>query len=153
MNLAIPAIRAAANLFLRGYTDTWGINAGSVEVGYHQYIGNRVLLRVRGRGYQQSGAVFFRDATEYALVGPVGQFFTGDREHAPLRTFLAGGKLSYIVTAQAGESVLGLFDDIDIHINAEGLWSVPLTDTAPGGDASGTAPDAIIAEFGLLLRY
>jgi hypothetical protein len=152
-NLAIPAIHAAASLFVRGYSDTWGITSGSVEVGYHQYIGSRVLFRLRGRAYQQSKAVFFRDAREYALVGPVGQYFTGDREHAPLRTFLAGGRLSYIVTAQAGESVLGLFDDIDIHINAEGLWSVPLTDTAPGGDASGAAPDAIIAAFGLLLRY
>jgi hypothetical protein len=153
VNLALPGIRAATSLFARGYMDSWGIRSGSVEVVYHQYIGSRILLRVRGRGYQQTGAVFFRDALDYELMGPAGQYFTGDREHAPLRTVLAGGKLSYLVTAQQGRAVLGVFDDVDFHIQAEGLWTMPMTENPPGGDVSGPLPDAIIAGLGLLLRY
>jgi hypothetical protein len=153
MNLALPGLHAATSLFVRGYSDTWGITSGSVEVTYHQYLGRRILFRLRGRGYQQSAAVFFRDATAYALIGPAGRYFTGDREHAPLRTALAGGKLSYIVTSESGKSVLGLFDEVDFHLSGETLWTVPMTETAPGGDASGVMPDALIAELGMLLRY
>jgi hypothetical protein len=153
LNVALPGIDAATSVFVRGYSDTWGITSGSVELAYHQYLGRRVLFRLRGRGYQQRGAVFFRDATEYALVGPAGRYFTGDREHAPLRTALAWGKLSYIVAGEGGAPVLGLFDELDVHLNAETLWTVPMTETAPGGDVSGPVPDAIIAELGLLLRY
>jgi len=153
MNLALPAIHATTSLMVRGYSDTWGISSGSVEIGWNQYLGKRILFKLRGRGYQQSAAVFFRDATEYALIGPAGQYFTGDREHAPLRTFLAGGKLSYIVTGEGGAPVLGIFDDIDFHLSGEGMWTIPMTETVPGGDVSGAIPDAIIAELGLLLRY
>ncbi len=152
-NLALPGIHAATSLFGRAYVDTWGIRSGSVEITYHQYLGRKILFRVRGRGYQQTGAKFFRDAVDYELMGPAGQYFTGDREHAPLRTVLAGGKLSYLLTAQEGRPVLGIFDDVDLHINAEGLWTMPMTDTPPGGDVSGPLPDAIIAGLGLLLRY
>ena len=153
MNLMLPAIKASTSLYLRGYSDTWGISSGSVELGWNQYLGKRILFRLRGRGYQQSGAVFFRDATDYALLGPAGRYFTGDREHAPLRTFVAGGKLSYIVTGEGGAPVLGIFDDVDFHLSGEGMWTVPMTETVPGGDVSGPIPDAIIAELGLLLRY
>jgi hypothetical protein len=153
LNLAVPAIAAAGSVHLRGYSDTWGITSGSVEVAYHQYLGRRVLFRLRGRGYQQSGAVFFRDAVDYALMGPAGRYFTGDREHAPLRTVVAGGKLSYIVTGEGGAPVLGVFDDVDLHLSGEGMWTLPMTDTVPGGDIEGALPDAIIAELGLLLRY
>jgi hypothetical protein len=153
MNLALPGIHAAASLSARGYVDTWGITSGDVEVAYQQYLGRHVLVRLRGRGYQQSGATFFKTATEYELMGPAGRYFTGDREHAPLRDVLAGGKLSYLMTAEAGQSVLGLFDDVDIHVNAAAIWYEALVDGAPGGYAGGPIPDAIVLELGLLLRY
>ena len=153
LNLFVPGVHAAAALFLRGYADTWGVNGGSVEVNWNQYLGDSILFRVRGRGYQQAGAVFFRDAIDYQNIGPAGQYFTGDRELAPLRTVLVGGKLSYLVTAKEGHLAWGIFEEVDIHINAEALWSEPLTTTPPGGDVSGPAPDAIIAQLGLMLRY
>lgn len=153
LKLAFPDLRAVATLALRGYSDTWGICSGDVEVTYQQYFGRHLLLRLRGRGYQQSGATFFKTATEYELTGPAGRFFTGDREHAPLRDLLVGVKLSYIVTAEAGETVLGLFDEWDVHANVSGLWAQALVDGAPGAPAGGPLPDAIIAELGILLHY
>ena len=152
-NLAMPVLRSTASISLRGYSDTWGVRSATAEAMYHQYLGRSVLFRLRGRVYQQTGAVFFRDAVEYQSVGPVGAFFTGDRELAPLRSFLAGGKLSWLITAQEGRAIAGMFDEIDFHLNAEGLWTVPLTETAPGGDVGGAIPDAIVATVGLLLRY
>ncbi len=152
-NLALPGIHAAGSLFVRAYSDTWGIASGDVEVDYHQYLGRHVLFRVRGRLYQQSGATFFKPAEEYALMGPAGQYFTGDREHAPFRDLLAGGKLSYIVTPPAGESVLGVFNDLDFHIGADAIWYQPLVDGGPGVYAGGPAPDVVVTEVGLLLRY
>jgi len=120
---------------------------------YHQYLGKSVLFRLRGRIYQQTGAIFFRDAVDYQVVGPVGAFFTGDRDLAPLRSYLAGGKLSWISTAQEGRPIWGFLDEVDFHLGAEALWTIPLTDTPPGGDVTGTVPDAIVATVGLLLRY
>lgn len=152
-HLALPRLFGAAGLYARGYSDTWGIDSLSLEGTYHQYLGRRVLFRFRGRVYQQTSAVFFRDAIDYQNVGPVGQYFTGDRELGPLRTWLAGAKLSYLSTAEDGRPVWGLFDEVDFHLKAEGLWSTPLTETPPGGDVAGPLPDAIVAQLGLLLRY
>jgi Protein of unknown function (DUF3570) len=151
--LALPAIRSAASLNVRGYADTWGITSGDVEADYYQYLGKHVLFRLRGRFYQQSSASFFKTATQYELTGPAGQYFTGDREHAALRDFLVGGKLSYIVSADESGSVLGVFDDVDIHILAEGIWYDSLVEGAPGSFGGGAAPDAIVTELGILLRY
>jgi hypothetical protein len=153
LNIAVPVIHGAISLFLRGYSDSWGVDAGSVEAMYHQYLGKRVLFRLRGRAYQQTGAIFFRDAEDYQNVGPVGAYFTGDRELSPFRTVMAGGKLSYLVSSHDGHPIWGLFDDIDFHINAEAIWTMSLTPNPPGGDVSGALPDIIVAQLGLLLRY
>jgi hypothetical protein len=153
LKLAIPGIHAAAGLDLRGYADTWGIISGNIEADYYQYVGKHVLFRVRARGYQQSSATFFKTATDYELTGPAGAFFTGDREHSAIRDVLVGGKLAYIVTAEAGGNVLGIFEDIDVHINAEGIWYQALRPGAPGAYVAGAVPDAIVGELGVLLRY
>ena len=153
LRLALPGIRAAATLNVRGYADTWGITSFDVDTNYYQYLGKHVLFRLRGRFYQQSSASFFKTATEYELTGPAGQYFTGDREHAALRDFLVGGKLSYIVSADENGSVLGAFQDVDIHILAEGIWYDSLVAGAPGAYVAGAVPDAIVTELGILLRY
>jgi len=153
MKLALPGIHATAALDLRGYSDTWGINSGDVGVDWNQYLGKHVLVRVRGRFYQQSSASFFKTATDYELTGPAGQYFTGDREHSAVRDLLAGGKLAYIVSADENGAVLGIFNDVDIHLNAEAIWYQELVPGSPGAYAAGAFPDAIITELGILLRY
>jgi hypothetical protein len=152
-NLALPGAHAAASLFVRAYADTWGIVSGDVEADYHQYLGPHLLVRLRGRVYQQTGASFFKTADEYALMGPAGRYFTGDREHAPFRDVLGGAKLSYIVTPPAGQSVLGVFNDLDFHIGAQVIWYQPLEDGEPAVFAGGPFPDVVVSEVGLLLRY
>jgi hypothetical protein len=153
LNLAVPSLRASFGFLARGYADTWGIESGTLEASWSQYLGGSILFRVRGRVYQQTGAVFFLDALDYQTLGAPGAYFTGDRELAPLRSYLAGGKLSYLATGQEGRSVWGMFDEVDFHLKAEGIWSKPLVDHPPGADAAGPLPDAIVAQIALLLRY
>ena len=153
INLAIPPLHSAITFHVRGYMDTWAVKSGTAEILYSQYLGTSLLFRLRGRAYQQSSAFFFRDAFDYDTLGPAGAYFTGDRELSPLRTFLFGARLSYLAAGKDGRSLFGIFDTIDLHLNAEGLYTTPLTTLPPGGDVTGIVPDAIIAQVGLLMRY
>ncbi len=151
--LAFPRAHAALGADLRGYSDTWGVDSLTAEMEYFQYLGGKILFRLRTRLYQQTKAVFFEDAIDYANFGSTGAFFTGDRELSPLRNVLFGGKMSYLAVADDAGQVWGLFDEIDFHLRAEGIWAQSLTDTPPDGDVSGPLPDMIIVSLGLLMRY
>jgi hypothetical protein len=152
-NIALPRLASAIGFTLRGYSDTWGVNSLSIEADYSQYLGKHVLFRLRGRGYEQTGATFFQDAEVYRNNASPGRYFTGDRELAPMRTYLAGGRLSYIAVTEEGRPVWGWFDEVSLNLKADALWSDVLTPTPPGGDISGVFPEAFIFQFGLLLRY
>jgi hypothetical protein len=152
-NLAFPRAHGALSVSLRGYTDTWGVQSGAAEMAYHQYLGKAVVFRLRTRVYQQTEAVFFEDAIDYANFGSTGEYFTGDRELSPLRNELVGGKMSIISAADDSGSVWGLFDELDFHVRADAMWAQSLTDTAPGGDPDGVLPDVLVVSVGLLLRY
>jgi hypothetical protein len=120
---------------------------------YSQYLGRSVLIRLRGRVYEQTGAKFWRDAIDYQAAGPAGQYFTGDRELAPLRDLLVGGKLSYLATGKDGEPLWGIFDELDLHLKADALWSEALTETVPGLDPRGATPESIVLQLGLQVDY
>ncbi len=152
-NLAFPRAHGKLGMAVRGYADTWGVESVSAEMDYHQYLGTRVLFRLRTRVYQQSAAVFFEDAVDYENLGSIGAYHTGDRELSPLRSVLVGGKMSYIAAADESGSVWGLFDELDFHLRADGVWAQSLTETAPGGDVTGLLPDMIVVSLGLLMRY
>lgn len=52
----------AVGLGLRGYTDSWGITSGTVELQVHQWIvDDRLRARLRYRYYRQSAAIDFQD--------------------------------------------------------------------------------------------
>ena len=53
--------RAAASLSYRYFTDTWGIRANTVELGYTQPISNKFILEGRVRHYSQNSATFYSD--------------------------------------------------------------------------------------------
>ncbi|HKE18140.1 MAG TPA: DUF3570 domain-containing protein [Kofleriaceae bacterium] len=131
-NKFLPALRSTVHGSVRGYADTWGVNSLALEMGYSQYAGDKLLLRVRGRVYQQTEASFFKDAFFYDTEGPAGAYFTGDRELAPVRNVLAGGKLSYIGFDQDGKSVWGLFDEVKIDLKGDVL----LLDELPANSTS-----------------
>lgn len=162
VNNYLPSLKAAVHGMLRGYSDTWGVNSATIGLGYSQYFGNSLLLRVNGRIYQQAEATFFKDAFFYETEGASGEFFTGDRELGSLRNVVTGAKFTYIKYDEEGGPVLGVFDQIRINIKADlylldELPSDPIENNREGIDrqflSSGQTLDAFVLQLGLLFQY
>ncbi len=115
LNRYIVAAHSAIHLSARGYSDTWGVNSGSLELGYSQYAGSDLLLHLRARVYQQQEATFFKDAFFYETESAAGAYFTGDRELGRLRHAIVGAKLTVLTFAEE-TLVWGLFEAIRIHL-------------------------------------
>jgi hypothetical protein len=58
--------RAAASVSYRYFSDTWGIHANTIELGYTQPISNLWILEGRVRHYNQGHAVFYSDLFPFA---------------------------------------------------------------------------------------
>jgi hypothetical protein len=162
VNKYLESLRGAIHSEVRGYSDTWGVNSISGEVGYSQYVGRPLLFRFRARVHQQTEAEFFKDAFFYEVEGPARAFFTGDRELAPVRNILTGAKMSYIAAGDNGENVLGVFDEILVNVKADLLFldELPansLSENRDGIDAqflsSGQFLDAFVLQLGILAAY
>src|SRR5262249_51639047 len=85
LNRFLPKLHSAAHFDARFYDDPWHVIGGDVELGYSQYIGTSLLLKVHARVYQQSAAAFFKDAFFYETQSTAGSYYTGDRELSPVR--------------------------------------------------------------------
>jgi hypothetical protein len=85
-------VGGALQLSARLYRDTWDVAAISSELAYERSLGSLLRARIRGRYYHQGGAAFYSD--DYGL-NPRGQYFTGDRELSPMRSWLLGARLEF----------------------------------------------------------
>lgn len=155
LNRYLPRLRSAIFVEGRGYSDTWGVTSGTVEMAYSQYLGKSLLFRFRGRIYQQSAATFFKDAFFYETESTAGAYFTGDRELAPVRNVLVGGKLTLINVAEE-KQVWGLFDKLQVHMKADVLFLDELAADDPdsnpvGRDRQFLTSDQILDAFILQL--
>lgn len=130
LNRYLRKLHGAVHLSGRAYSDNWGVTSGTVELAYSQYIGDSLLLRVRGRAYQQTAATFFKDAFFYETESTAGAYFTGDRELAPVRNAVIGGKLTLLSVAEDEHKVWGLFDRVDWNLKTD----VFLLDELPADD-------------------
>ncbi len=162
LNRYLPALRGAVHLQARGYSDTWGINAGTIEVGYSQYLGDSLVFRLRSHVHQQTAAVFFKDAFYYQTESSAGAYFTGDRELGAARDVLVGGKLTMISVAEDDRDLLGVFERFQLNLKADVLFldEVAADDPAnnPAGIeeqflSSGQLLDAFTLQLGLQLDY
>jgi hypothetical protein len=156
MRWAIPSWHAAVGATGRFYWDTWGVRSGTAEVELSQYLGEHFLLRLRGRYYQQSRAVFYRDAGEplsYESVGPVGQYFTGDRELSPFRDYLVGAKLSYLRSADEHGRLGRLFTDVDVGVKLDVIKYDATTPQPPNLERSLGPVSALIVQAGVTARF
>jgi hypothetical protein len=102
---AIERTRGSLGFDLRLYRDTWAVQALTAEASYEQPLRRAGNWRfgVHARGYVQSGAFFFRDASaadSYDRAGPVGQFWTADQALAPLADVTAGGRFMWTSPAR-----------------------------------------------------
>lgn len=162
LNKYISALRSAAHFDGRFYSDTWGVNAGTLELGYSQYVGSSLLIKVHARIHQQSAATFFKDAFFYQTMSSAGEYFTGDRELSPVRNVLFGGKLSVLTIAEDEKKVWGVFEKLQVNIRGDLLL---MDELAADSDAlnqlgrdqqfltSGQFIDAFILSVGVLADY
>jgi hypothetical protein len=152
LHVALKKLHAAVGGLGRFYWDTWNIKSGTIEATYDQYIVPQFLLRVRGRFYQQGRALFYRDAGEplsYENVGPVGQYFTGDREMSPFRNWLVGLKLTYAKTADERGKIGRVFEALDLNAKFDLIFYEPLTPLPPNKDRN----YALVLMLGLATRW
>ena len=118
-NRFFPGLHAALHVNLRGYSDTWGVDAGAAEMAWSQYFGDGLLLDLHGRISQQTAATFFKDAFFYQTESTAGAYFTGDRELSPVRNILAGARLQIISTASDEHKVWSLFERLSVSLKGD----------------------------------
>jgi Protein of unknown function (DUF3570) len=161
LNRFLPSLRSAVHFDARFYDDTWGVIGGDVELGYSQYLGKSLLLKIHARVYQQTAAKFFKDAFFYQTESTAGEFFTGDRELSPVRNATVGGKLT-LITVGGDKPVWGLFDKLQLTAKADAI----LLDVLPADSVEdnpmgigqqfiygNSLVDAVVLQLGLVGNY
>jgi hypothetical protein len=118
-NRFFPKLHSALHANLRGYSDTWGVDAGSAEMAWSQYFGDTLLLDFHGRISQQTAATFFKDAFFYQTESTAGAYFTGDRELSPVRNILFGARLAILSTATDEHKVWSVFDRLQFGLKGD----------------------------------
>jgi len=58
--------RAAASVSYRYFSDTWGVHANTIELGYTQPVSNKFIFEGRVRHYSQNHATFYSDLFQFA---------------------------------------------------------------------------------------
>jgi len=161
LNRYLPKLHAAAHFDARFYDDTWGVVGGNVGLGFSQYIGKPLLLRLQLRVYQQSAATFFRDAFFYETLSSAGEYWTGDRELSPVRNATLGGKLS-LITVGGDKPVWGLFDKLQLHVKGDIMMIDVLAADSLAMNQAGIGKqfiygnsliDGVVLQLGLLGNY
>jgi hypothetical protein len=161
LNRFLPAQHAAVHFSARAYDDTWRVAGGDLELGYSQYVGNSLLLKIHARVYQQSAAKFFKDAFFYETESTAGEYYTGDRELSPVRTAIFGAKLT-LITVAGDKPVWHLFDKLQLNLKGDVLILDQLAadstiDNPMGIDKQflygNSLFDAVILQLGLLGNY
>ena len=162
LNRFLPRLRSAVHVSARAYSDNWGVSSGTAELAYSQYMGDSLLLHVRARAYQQTPATFFKDAFFYETESTAGEYFTGDRELAPVRNALVGARLTMLSVAEDDKKVWGAFDRLQLNLKAEVLLLDELAADDPEANTGGRDRqfltsdqllDAFTLQLGILLDY
>jgi hypothetical protein len=144
---AVPGIRGSLQGMVRVYRDTWAVQAYSAELDFHEYLTQFLILSALARIHSQVGAVFYRDARGYRLNGPVGQYWTGDRELSTMQNTLFGGKLAYLRVPEAGARPF--FNELELGAKFEGLFYELASSMAPNADRR----RAWIGQLAISLRF
>ncbi len=161
LNRFLPKLHSAVHFDARFYDDTWHVIGGDVELGYSQYIGKSLIMKLHARVYQQTAAAFFKDAFFYQTESTAGEFFTGDRELSPVRNAMFGGKLT-VITLGGDKPVWGLFDKLQLSVKADILLLDTLAADNLANNPAGidkqfiygnSLIDAVILQLGLTGNY
>ena len=84
--------RASVSFGARYYADDWGIQAGTFDAIFNQYLGDHLIVRYRYRYHVQSAASFYRDL--YASAAGIDGYRTADYKLQDFDSNLFGIKVS-----------------------------------------------------------
>ena len=129
---AFPELRASVLGMIRGYDDSWAVKAFTADVTGTKYLGQSMLISGRAHWHVQGGASFYRDAMGYQILGPAGQYWTGDRELSPMGNYLVGGRFSFFRRPQQERS--SWFVEMELGGKYEFLYYLPQSPYAPNAD-------------------
>jgi len=132
MAYAFPDLRASALLTVRGYDDSWAVRAITGDLVGTKYIGQYLLVSGRAHWHEQTAASFYRDADGYRILGPAGQYWTGDRELSPMGNYLLGGKIAFFRRPMQERS--SWFVEMELGGKYEFLYYRPESSVAPNAD-------------------
>jgi hypothetical protein len=112
----LKPLDASVGAGFRYYRDTWDISSQAYELDAEKNIFSWLRLRVNGRYYRQTKAIFWSDdyTAGEPLNGPRGQYFSGDRELSPLSSLLGGARATVSFHGRPGDRVVHLFMDLDL---------------------------------------
>jgi Protein of unknown function (DUF3570) len=111
----VRALKTAVRLSLRGYYDTWAVKSGTAELELEKSLGETFRLMLRGRLYDQSGAVFWSDDYTGGAppLGPRGQYWSGDRELSPFWSWMGGLRAVWATTPNQPR-ILGIIEGLKL---------------------------------------
>lgn len=146
----VRPIETSFGLGVRAYRDTWDIISFTVDAEAERYLLPWLRLMVRGRYYDQTGALFWSD--DYTggepSFGPRGQYWSGDREVSPLHSYAAGGRVLASWKGTRDERIVGMLLDF-----AAGASFDVIQTTLEDFSLAGEKPDDTTAfMFGLSLH-
>ena len=132
LSYAFPELRGSTSAMVRGYEDSWAVRAITADLVGTKYIGQSMLASIRAHYHLQGGASFYRNSDGYRILGPAGQYWTGDRELSPMGNYLLGGKLSFFRRPQQERA--SWFVEIELGGKYEILIYRPESIFAPNAD-------------------
>lgn len=128
---AFPNARASGLLMARVYRDSWAVQSLSGEAVLNKYLGQAFLFSLVNRYHIQQAASFYRGGNDYRNLGPVGSFWTGDRELSPMSNYLLGGKMALLRRPEQERS--SWFVEMELDVKVELLLYFVAPD-APNAD-------------------
>ncbi len=129
VTLKLRGVAPRARLFvgaeLRLYRDSWAVQSLTAQLSLgRRFLSDRLSLEARVRFYEQTGAFFFRDAgraDSYERAGPVGQWFTGDRELSPFGSISVGATVGWRALGRPFHALTSL--ELRLSADVVSLWS------------------------------
>jgi hypothetical protein len=134
--------RAAASVSYRYFTDTWGIRANTIELGYTQPVSNTFIFEGRLRHYSQNHATFYSDLFPFANSQ---NFEARDQNLAASTNDTVDAKVTWAFAPEGFlifKRATTSFDVTRIHFKYSDFRNIrSYNDTAAGGNfAVGTEP-------------
>jgi hypothetical protein len=151
--------RAAASLSYRYFTDTWGVRANTIELGYTQPVSNKFIFEGRLRHYSQNHATFYSDLFNFANEQ---NFEARDKDLAASTNNTFGAKMTWAFAPEGFlifKRATASFDVSRIQFKYSDFRNIKYFNDTPagGGYQPGTEPlygfDAMVYQVYLSLFF